>query len=131
MSAPDPLPNTIAKLLRAPLPDTQPRPGFETRLLAQVRSASPPRTFPLRLVLATACPLLLFLLVAVFISRHPASPPAPTGPPPVANHPILKLHQFTIPLETEAAAIKSSATRAGLFLLSSLPSFPNLKAPSS
>lgn len=116
-------------LLREELPGSAPRPGFETRLLHRIRStADRPerRIFWIPLAAMTGAAALAFLALLT----APSAPDAPlqaTVKPPVSvpDAPALDLGKLTTPLESEATAIRSSASRAGRFLINCLPSLPD------
>ena len=120
------LSDSTIELLRAPLPGHAPRPGFETRLMANIHEAAAPKT-P-----RAASPWLLtglgttVLVAAIAASLlRPAPPETITVAPPAESRPVLQLDEWANPLEDEALAMRSSATRAGRFLLSHLPSLPD------
>jgi hypothetical protein len=123
MNANDPLPKSTADLLRAPLPDRGARPGLETRLLASIHGAPAPSIGPWRLVLGTACAVLLLAAVLVPL-LHPADPPVITTVPSAAERPVLEITEFPNPLKKEAVALRSTASRASRFLINCLPSIP-------
>ena len=126
MNSNDPLPKSTEDLLRAPLPDSAPRPGLETRLLVGIQGAPTASAFPWRLVLGASCAILLLAAVLVPLLK-PAAQPAITGVPPVppaAERPVLEIEELPNPLEKEAVALRSTATRAGRFLINCLPSIP-------
>jgi len=119
------LPPSIRSALRQPLPDTTPRPGFESRLLAQLKDApGPVRRLPLGVpALAGAGAAVCAAAFHLFLSTPPPSAPV-TNHPPRPDRPVLELNNVTTPLRSEAAAVGQSASRAGEFLLGFLPSVP-------
>ncbi len=127
MNPNDPLPKSTTDLLRAPLPDTDARPGLETRLLAGIHGAPAGSAFPWRLVLGASCALLLLTAVLSPLLT-PADPPtiteAPRISPPATERPAFEIEELPNPLGKEAVALRSTATRAGRFLISCLPSLP-------
>jgi hypothetical protein len=123
MNANDPLPKSTADLLRGPLPDSEPRPGLETRLLASIHGPPAPSIVPWRLVLGASSAVLLLAAVLVPLLK-PADPPVITTVPPAAGRPVLEITEFPNPLKKEAVALRTTATRASRFLIKCLPSLP-------
>jgi|GEM_PF-1685708 len=126
----DPLSKSTVDLLRAPLPDTAPRPGFETRLICNLKTASTGNTRRFSWLPFAAAAVLIALLAALPLLQTPT--PAPSNlttnppPPPVETpRPVLELDHFAIPLRKEATALTDTATRAGQFLIHCLPSLPD------
>ena len=128
MNAKDPLPKSTTDLLRATLPDSEPRPGLDTRLLAVINDAPAPSAFPWRLVLGATCAVLLLAAALVPLLTPGTPPPVTKNPPvpapPVAERPAFEIEELPNPLEKEAVALRASATRAGRFLINCLPSIP-------
>lgn len=125
MNTHDSLSRTTTELLRAPLPETEARPGLETRLLAGIHDAPARSAFPWRPALGASCAVLLLAAVLVPLLR-PGSPPAVTEVvEPAPERPVLEITELPNPLEKEATALRSNATRAGRFLISCLPSLPD------
>jgi hypothetical protein len=123
MKEKEPFPPHTVALLQEDLPGTEARPGFETRLLANLADP-PPRPSPFfRLALASLG--LLVLLAALIVTQLPAPPKSGSVVDnPALSIPPLEVSPFSNPLETEAQAMRSTANRAGLFLLSHLPTLP-------
>ncbi len=126
MNDKDPLSDSTVSLLRAPLPGRDPRPGFETRLMANIRDAAAPkspRLAPQWLLAGLGTTVLTAAIAATLLRPDP--PAIITVAPSAKARPVLELDELINPLEDEAAAVRSSATRVGLFLLSHLPSLPD------
>lgn len=126
----DPLSKATVDLLRAPLPHTAPRPGFETRLICNLNTASTGnhRRFSWLPFAAAAAVIIALLAALPLLQTPPAAPPGltTTPPPPVGTpRPVLELDDFAIPLRKEATALTDTATRAGQFLIHCLPSLPD------
>lgn len=120
------LSDATVSLLRAPLSGHDPRPGFETRLMANLhRAATPnsPRRAPQWMLASLGVIILVAALAATLL--RPAPPASITTIPPLEDRPVLEIAKFTNPLEDEALAVGSSANRVGRFLLSHLPSLPD------
>ena len=127
----DPLADSTVALLRAPLPGHDPRPGFETRLMANIHEAAAPKTprFASPWLFASLGTSVLVAAIAASLLRS-APPDTITVIPPAEARPVLQLDEFANPLEDEALAMRSSATRVGRFLLSHLPSLPDPESES-
>ena len=122
----NPLSDSTVALLRAPLPGHDPRPGFETRLMANIHEAGAPKAprFTSPWLFSSLGTTVLVAAIATALLR-PAPPETITAVPPAETRPVLQLDEFANPLEDEALAMRSSATRVGRFLLSHLPSLPD------
>ena len=118
MKKENPLSESTEKLLRAPLPEAPPRPGFETRLLACL-DGPPTRKSPRRGLMVAAAAALVLALLVIF---RPA--PEPAAPVVVESKPVLEVEELNNPLAKEADAVRSTAVRAGRFLISQFPSLP-------
>jgi len=124
MKARPELPEATRAILRQPLPDSEPRPGFEVRLLAHLAAAPPPRArLGLRGLAGVATAAAVVALAAILFGPQ-SRPPGTAAAPRPANRPALELNNVTTPLRSEATAVRRSAARAGEFLLSFLPSVP-------
>lgn len=126
----DPLSKATVDLLRAPLPDTAPRPGFETRLICNLKTASTGSNRRFAWLPVAAAAVVIALLAALPLLQSPTSAPTnltttPPPPPAKAPRPVLQLDDFAIPLRKEATALTDTATRAGQFLIHCLPSLPD------
>lgn len=124
----DPLPKSTEDILRSPLPEAEPRPGFETRLLAQLRDAPARKRPALLLPLGAATALILAAVLALPLLRPapgPGSPSADNPTPPAATRPVLEIEDLPNPLRRETAALSDRATRTGRFLINCLPSLPD------
>ena len=128
----NPLQPSTEETLRAPLPDTTPRPGFETRLLAQLRDAPHRQSRrTLALSLATATTLLVALLVSLpLLNQQPGTRGASADPVPVnpEPRPVLELQALPNPLREQTTALTERATRTSRFLINCLPSLPETES---
>ena len=127
MNDKDPLSDSTVSLLRAPLPGRDPRPGFETRLICNLKTATAQdkgRFAWLPKALAAAA-LLIALLTTLPLLQTPKQAAKIAAKPPEPPQPVLEVNELPNPLRTEAQAIRNTATRASNFLISVLPSFPD------
>ena len=124
----NPLPKSTEDLLRAPLPESESRPGFETRLLAQLQDAPGKRSRrALWLPLSAAAALIIALLVSLPLLQQPAAKPGASVDPGISSQdprPVLEIEELPNPLREQTTALTDRATRTGRFLIDCLPSLP-------